>query len=88
MSNWFSRPCISPRGLCFWVFIAIMEYQPLSRLVQSLDPAGQPGPIRLTHITWDLVSSAGVALGIAVTAALLASVGPYVMRNGNSIRSL
>src|SRR5579863_242261 len=87
-NNWFSRPCISPRGLSFWVFLALTVYPPLSRLVQRLDPAGQPGPAELSHTMWDLISSAGVALGIALVVALVASAGAYIRRTSNSVPSL
>ena len=87
-SNWLSRPCISPRGLCFWVFLALTMYLPLSRFVQTLDPAGQPAPTELSHTGWDLVSTTGVALGIAIVIALAASIGAHLRRTGNSIPSL
>ena len=77
-----SRPCISPRQLCFWVFMALVVYPQLSHHMQMLSAPQAAWSAQPSQIAWDLVSSLGLMLGIALVAAILATVEARYLRPG------
>jgi hypothetical protein len=72
-NNLISRPCISPRQLCFWVFVSVAVYPQILRHIQMpTDPI------------LEAFGGGGLMLAIAAFAAILATIEAKYFRRGSA----